>query len=389
MSAAPLPEDEELRLRTLYSYRILDTVEEHAFDDICEIAAAVCATPTALFTLLDRRRQWFKARWNFATQETDRECSFCAHAINSGDLLVVDDAKQDGRFIDNRLVVSSPGIRFYAGTPVRAKNGQPLGTVCVIDYEPRKLSSDQASALKALARKVEAQLELRRLQSEKDLLDRFMIHDMRNPLTAMMMTASHALGSFDSGQLERDELIDLHETIDTLHRRVEDFHTLLESKGGNLPLKVESIDIHDMFGSLESALARPLADRNLSLETHIEADAIWGDRDLLCRVLENLLYNAIRVSPAKSTLRLAAWNDADTTCCRVTDEGPGIPEAQRQAIFEVGYSLPPQGSGRRSGLGLAFCAIATYAMGGSIACEDPSSGQGASFRVSLPRPTAA
>jgi anti-sigma regulatory factor (Ser/Thr protein kinase) len=154
--------EEQARLAALRDYKILDTAPEKAFDDLTLIASQICETPIALITLIDSERQWFKSRVGVEVDETPRDLAFCAFAILQKDLLVVEDASKDPRFSDNPLVQADPKIRFYAGAQLCSSDALPLGTLCVLDRKPRRLSENQFSALKALSRQVQAQLELRR-----------------------------------------------------------------------------------------------------------------------------------------------------------------------------------------------------------------------------------
>lgn len=158
--------DEPARLAALRQYRILDTDPEQAFDDLALLASEICGTPIALITLVDEDRQWFKAHVGTDLTETTRSVSFCAHAIAGHALFVVPDALEDARFRDNPLVRQDPRIRFYAGAPLVTPEGHALGTLCVIDREPRTLTPRQTRALDVLRRQVEAQLELRRNLAE-------------------------------------------------------------------------------------------------------------------------------------------------------------------------------------------------------------------------------
>ena len=153
---------EQERLKDLRSYKILDTNPEQAFDDLTLIASKICEAPVALITLVDEDRQWFKSRIGTDIRETPRSISFCAHAIQQKGLFTIPDALDDPRFRDNPVVKGEPHIRFYAGAPIESRDGHALGTLCVIDYVPRKLTDDQNQALEALERQVAAQMELRR-----------------------------------------------------------------------------------------------------------------------------------------------------------------------------------------------------------------------------------
>ena len=162
MLIAPYPANELERLAALQQCKILDTVSEPAFDDITQIAAYLCQTPIALVSLIDRDRQWFKSRVGVAVAETDRKLAFCTHAILQDDILIVPDTLEDTRFSDSPLTTGDPHIRFYAGVPLITSEGYALGTLCVIDRVPRQISAAQIQALKALARQVMVQIELRR-----------------------------------------------------------------------------------------------------------------------------------------------------------------------------------------------------------------------------------
>jgi EAL domain-containing protein (putative c-di-GMP-specific phosphodiesterase class I) len=153
---------ELVRLNALRSYDVLDTPTEEVFDECARLAASIVGTPTALVSLVDGNRQWFKAKVGLNATETPRDVAFCAHAIGGADVFVVPDATLDDRFSGNPLVTSEPKIRFYAGAPLITSGGQALGTVCVIDYVPRELSFEQRQSLKILSRHVMAQLDLRR-----------------------------------------------------------------------------------------------------------------------------------------------------------------------------------------------------------------------------------
>jgi hypothetical protein len=165
----PVPTDlgEQARQRALDALRTLDTPHEQAFDDIVRLARDICGVPIALISLVDRDRQWFKAQEGLDVRETPRDVAFCDHAIRDpGQLMEVPDAGLDRRFSANPLVTGAPHIRFYAGAPLVTPEGEALGTVCVIDHQPRSLSAAQRGSLEALARLAVALLVARRRDLE-------------------------------------------------------------------------------------------------------------------------------------------------------------------------------------------------------------------------------
>lgn len=146
MQSPPILESERKRLEVLLAINLLDTPKEELYDRITRIAQALFGVPISLITLIDAERQWFKSRQGFDVRETSRDISFCGHAIYSDGIFEIPDVAQDPRFSDNPLVTGHPHIRFYAGAPL-VVDGHGVGTLCIIDTKPRKLSEDQCKAL--------------------------------------------------------------------------------------------------------------------------------------------------------------------------------------------------------------------------------------------------
>jgi len=169
----PLPPNEKERLQALRSYNIMDTLAEKEYDHLTQIASYIFDTPIALITLLDEERQWFKSKVGLGVEETPREISFCQYAIADGEQLVVENALEDERFRANPLVTGKPDIRFYAGHPLTDQDGHSLGTLCVIDREPRKFSEKQQELLRGLAETAMSLIHCRRAKAGLERYKRF------------------------------------------------------------------------------------------------------------------------------------------------------------------------------------------------------------------------
>lgn len=169
MQGPPIPAGEKGRVAALHSLRILDTPPEERFDRFTRVARRLFDVPIALVSLVDEKRQWFKSRQGLDVAETPRAVSFCGHTILGEKPMVVPDARADERFRDNPLVEGEPGIRFYAGAPVKAEDGSTLGTVCIIDRAPRRLDGEDLRLLEDLAAMVEQEFTAMRLATTDEL----------------------------------------------------------------------------------------------------------------------------------------------------------------------------------------------------------------------------
>jgi len=230
------PLDEDRRLASLHNLCLLDTAPDEAFDRVTRLAARLFQVPIALVSLVDAERQWFKSRHGLETHETPRTVSFCGHAILGDGPFVIADALADERFHDNPLVTGDPGIRFYAGQPLRAPDGALVGVLCILDRRPRVLDSTDLDALQDLAALVEGELTLAKavdLQREVQYRER--------EATALFEVARQL-----SATLDVEQVLDIitKQTVEALRCDAAGVYRYSEARGGLVFVRGWNMDPH-------------------------------------------------------------------------------------------------------------------------------------------------
>jgi signal transduction histidine kinase len=385
------------RLEVLRRIEILDTPREEEFDDLVALAAELCGAPVSLMTLVDSDRVFHKAAAGADPGDVPREDSFCTHAIMDGDLTIVPDASVDPRFAENPNVTDGLGVRFYAGAPLVTPEGAAIGSLCVIDHRPRDLTPDQERALRALSRAVVAQLELRRQNERLKALDRLkdefvavVAHDLRTPLTSIrgyvdMLLAGDA-GALTDSQAQFLGVVDRN--AGRLQRLSGDLLLLARSEAGELALDLRPTDVAAVVREAAEA-ARPAAEaKGIALEVAVaDVPPVRADRERLGQMLDNLVSNAVKFTPAGGSvaLLLGARLDADAVTIDVADTGAGIPADELALLFTRFFRArtATEAGVPGTGLGLAIAKTIVEGHGGTIAVES-AEGEGACFRVTLP-----
>ncbi|MES2196066.1 MAG: histidine kinase dimerization/phosphoacceptor domain -containing protein [Pseudomonadota bacterium] len=268
---AELHSAEGHRLEALRRYDILDTPREADFDEVVEVASAICGTPISVINLIDQGRQWFKAEVGLGVRETPIDSSICAHAILQPDLFIIPDTTLDPRFCDNPLVTGDPRLRFYAGALLQTPDGFPLGTVCVLDYRPRELDDTQKAFLRLMANQVMKLLELRRIGAaersarllaeamvtEKELLMREGDHRLMNSLQLVqsILALQSRSAPSDEAKAQLNMASNRVLAIATVHKQLhlsggaEEIHMgdflrrLCESLKHTAPAQIDAIDL--------------------------------------------------------------------------------------------------------------------------------------------------
>jgi signal transduction histidine kinase len=363
------PVDEPDRLLELRELEVLDGATTPALESIVHLASRNFKTPIALVSLVDADRQWFLAKEGLAAKETSRDIAFCHHAIFSDEPLIVEDALQDPRFAENPLVTGDLNIRFYAGAPIILSSGHRMGTLCVIDHEPRHLSDAEVTDLRHYATIVRDLLESRqnerRLQAlikasldDKRNDDHFLgriVHDLRTPLGQIM-------GFSELIQREAFSPLGLDEYATYI--------SIIRESGGhmlNLIDEILAVEQAKLLAKIVYAFTSQAAGRKQKISFIDQTDGIETAIDPLAlrRLMNNIISNACKYAGTGATIVVALSHipNEDEFCIKVLDDGPGIPEA---VLSQIGTPFL-EGDGKPgasvSGLGLSNVAKLAAAMG--------------------------
>lgn len=359
MLAPPHP-DETHRVATLHALSILDTPKEQAFDDIADFAARICETPIALISFVDSDRQWFKSsRGADGITETSRRESICAHAINEGDYLEIEDTTRDNRTVDNGLVLPTDGVRFYAGAVLKTSDGVPIGSVCVLDYKPRRLTTAQRETLLFLSKQVMAQVELRRaLETEADLRGEI-DHRVKNSLQTVA-----SILRVQRSSLHSDEA---REALSAAERRIKTI-SLLHNELYSTE-NYQSLELSEFIKRLCDLLRVTLPD-NMRLVTATDrVEVASGKAKAIAMITGEFVANSSKHA-----------FDPDQSGT-ITVKGQMQADGYELMLYDNGRGLPP-GASAGQGLGTRIIAASVDQLGGEMDYRDPPEGEtGACVRI--------
>jgi two-component sensor histidine kinase len=331
---AELHRAEEFRVGALRRYGILDTPREADFDEVVQVASAVCGTPISVINLIDQDRQWFKAEVGLGVRETPLDSSICAHAILQPGLFIVPDTTLDRRFADNPLVTGDPHLRFYAGALLQTPEGFPLGTVCVLDYKPRELDDTQKAFLRLMANQVMKLLELRRINAaehvariqaeeavkEKVTLMREGDHRLMNSL--QLVQSILALQSRNTSSEETKAQLDMASNrvlaIATVHKQ-------LHLTGSLEEIEIDAF-LRRLCESLKHTAPAQIAAINVTAEpTRLRSDVASGLGLLVAELVTNSFKYAYAAGE-RGNVSVDFKRAPGGWRLEVSDEGRGLPE---------------------------------------------------------------
>ncbi|WP_299455778.1 GAF domain-containing sensor histidine kinase [uncultured Microscilla sp.] len=396
MEAPTPPKNEKERLENLLSYHILDTFPEEDYDAITTIAAQICGTSISLISLIDDKRQWFKSRYGLAVPETPKAYAFCAHAINTPDApMIINDSRKDPRFYDNPLVTGAPYVIFYAGIPLNTKEGFPLGTLCVIDEQPKELSEKQLKALQALSRQVISLLELRkskreledtnqRLAEANENLNKFVhvvAHDLKTPLNNITMIVDMLLtGQNMTGKQARYTQM-IGKATGNLRHIIDRLLEYYKSDEIGKAKKVNLV-LSELIDNLRSLLSM---EAEINIQLHTVIHQLNTNQAVVEQVLLNLVTNAVKYNDKEVVeISITVTEDPAVYVFQVKDNGVGIAPEYQEKIFEIFTTVSRQDrfGAQGSGIGLATVQKLVSSQGGVVnVVSEP--GQGSTFSFTI------
>lgn len=367
MKIAPPTADEAARLKALYDYEVLDTEAEKMFDDLTQLASQICDAPITLISLIDPNRQWFKSKVGIDTEETSRDIAFCAHAIHQKEIFEIPDTLQDKRFFDNPLVTSAPNIRFYAGTPLVSQDGHAIGTLCVIDDKPNKLTKEQRQALEVLGRSVISQMELRQkikeLKQANEHKTEFlsnMSHELRTPLNAII-GFSRLMSDDIKHQKLPAKFSEYLGHIDYSGRRllsvVNSVIDLNKIEVGMMQVRLEQTCIRVFIKNLEGMLAITANEREVAFSVKVSdklSTNLVIDQDKISQIITNLVHNAIKFTDSGKWVKVEFTINNENLVITVADQGVGISTIDQTKLFDKFQQVGQAKSSQGSGLGLSI-----------------------------------
>ncbi|WP_276168785.1 sensor histidine kinase [Zobellia alginiliquefaciens] len=395
-----IPFNETDRLKALESFEVLNTLEEEEYDAITRIAADICNTPMALISLVDADRQWFKSHYGIDATETPRDLAFCAHAINTPEnLFIVEDSSKDERFADNPLVTGGPNVQFYAGAPLNTTDGYSIGTLCVIDVQPRNnFTKRQQDCLRSLANQVMAQLELRRQNSLQRIINNELslknnqlkhftyrlAHDMKTPLQGIS-----SLVSF----IKLDYLHLLKETevpawLDTIEDRVSYMEALINGITNYTNIMNSEVEFSEfnIEGEIHNIVKRLNVSSAIELKLTNCDNVVNHSIKSFDQIISELITNSIKFSRQPITSIDISFSETDGLhSFEYQDNGPGILEQFWEKVF-IMFETLIKVTPTDTGIGLATIKAIIEKLGGTITLQNrPDSCSGTYFKFTLPR----
>lgn len=387
-----IPDNDEIRLKKLRHYEILDTPPENAFDTIALLAAQIFDTPSAFVTFVDQDRVFFKA--NFSALESNvvkRDESFCSLAILDQQVTVFEDTHAFPEFLTNPYVSANGGIRFYAGAPLKTSEGFRLGTVCVIDSVARKPTEKQLNMLHMLSvvvmEKLESRIATRKTLRAHDDRLHMLVHDLKNPMTTISLQ-SELIGRIPE---MNDKAVMIAGKINQQSKNIVDsLNNILSAarnEHGHVKLVKTKVNLTQVLKEVETNFEIILEDKNQKLSNKVnDTVEIYADGEKVKDIFENLISNASKYSEPGSEFIINLIPGDNKVTVTIKDNGLGLSSDDIKKLFIkfAKLSSAPTGRERSDGLGLSIVKTLVDLHKGKVWAESEGKNLGSTFFVELP-----
>lgn len=398
----PVPLNEEARLSALRELGILDTPTDERFDRIARLAARHFGTPLARITFVDRDRTWYKACFGIEAVESPREIAICAHTVMSNEVLVSCDLASDPMFRDSPQVTGAPHLRFYAGAPITLADGMRVGSLCIIDVEPRDdFSSEDRAFLTDLAEIAVHELELhkqianrdrslqdteQRLELARDAKKRFLSlvsHELKTPLNHILgfgrILADEGLGPLGNANYV-DYASSVCQSAERLEGLIGRVLSYSSAEAGELRLEETQIDIAVMIAKCRSLVDLQSKSADVEVAISISSnvpEGLFADEVQVEEVVVQILDNAIAFSPGGGTVQLSvATSQGGGVTIGVFDRGPGVEAGEIDRVM-IAFTQGDESLSRSHdgiGLGLPLARAIMELHGGTLALTERQGG---------------
>jgi signal transduction histidine kinase len=387
-----IPINDAERLQKLHAYDILDTPAENAFDKIALLAAQIFNTPIAQVTFVDEERVFFKTNISpLEATEVDRKDSFCSIAILNEGVTLFENTLTVPELSSNPFIQMENGVRFYAGAPLRTSEGLQLGTLCVLDVEPKTVTDQQLKMLETLSSIVMDELELRlatrkAMRIQTDLMNR-VVHDLKNPNTTISLSAELIKRKSDDPKIVNDFADRIKNSANNVLKILNNLLDLSQVENSNFRLNLKEVDVFDLLSLTKKNFDLLAAKKQQKITISCNCSSIIiADGLRLQDAFENLLSNALKYANPKTSIFIIVDRTEHDLIIEFKDQGPGLTPEDMSKLFMkfARLSAIPTGGEHSNGLGLSIVKMLVELHHGKVWAQSEGKDQGASFFISIP-----
>lgn len=392
-----LSEDE--RLKNLHAYQILDTPAEEEFDNLTSLASSICQSKIALVSFIDQDRQFYKSSFGELNSQIAKSERFlsCEAIKYPKEIYTINNIQEHPDLKTNPILLETPHIKFYAGVPLISKKGYALGTLCVMNDQPKQLDKEQINALKKLAYQVILLIEARKktqlvrdcefqknqhVEFLKDIIFT-LIHDLKSPISSLSELISFFKSEY-SNILDKQALVYIDYAIESNEKLLHIINSTSEfAKQVNIIDNLEEVDLNQVIDEVSLLYKTDLKRFNIKLE-YENLPRLVSSKNALDVICRNLINNAIKYRSSKRDLviSISAEDKNNYWTLQFNDNGIGIAPEKQTEIFQLFKRMHTDQNGK--GIGLALCKKIVLNLGGIIDIKSKM-GEGSTFLIKLPK----